>query len=80
MSDDELEQVLPAYDALVVRSANCVTRNMLVTSPRLAVVGRAGSGLDNIDLDAAFELGVPVVNAPTGNAVSVAGQLIGRLS
>lgn len=74
MSDAELEQVLPGYDAVVVRSANRVTRGMLVASPRVAVVGRAGSGVDNIDLDAAFELGVPVVNAPTGNAGSVAGQ------
>lgn len=75
MSDAELEQVLPGYDAVVVRSANQITRSMLVASPRIAVVGRAGSGVDNIDLEAASELGVPVVNAPTGNAGSVAGKL-----
>lgn len=46
---------------------------MLVSSSRLAVVGRAGSGVDNIDLVAAAELGVPVVNSPTGNTRSVAG-------
>lgn len=74
VSNTELERILPAYDALVVRSANCVTRSMLVASPRVAVVGRAGSGVDNIDLAAAEELGIPVVNAPTGNAGSVAGQ------
>lgn len=74
LSDTELEQVLPAYDAVVVRSANQITRNMLVASPRVAIVGRAGSGVDNIDLKAASELGVPVVNAPTGNSGSVAGQ------
>ena len=76
MSDAELEQILPEYDAVVVRSANRITRSMLVASPRVAVVGRAGSGVDNIDLDAALELGVPVVNAPTANAGSVAGQLL----
>lgn len=76
MSDAELERVLPGYDAVIVRSANRVTRRMLETSPRVAVVGRAGSGVDNIDLNAAQELGVPVVNAPTGNAGSVAGQLL----
>lgn len=76
MSDAELESVLPGYDAVIVRSANCVTRRMLEASPRVAVVGRAGSGVDNIDLEAAQELGVPVVNAPTGNAGSVAGQLL----
>ncbi|CAM9127261.1 unnamed protein product [Hapterophycus canaliculatus] len=79
MSDDELEQVLPAYDAVVVRSANRITRRMLVSSPRVAVVGRAGSGVDNIDLEAACELGVPVVNAPTGNAGSVAELVLGLM-
>lgn len=76
MSDAELERVLPGYDAVIVRSVNRVTRRMLETSPRVAVVGRAGSGVDNIDLNAAQELGVPVVNAPTGNAGSVAGQIL----
>ncbi len=75
MTDTELEQTLPSFDAVVVRSANRITRKMLVTSPRCAIVGRAGSGVDNIDLKAASELGVPVVNAPTGNAGSVAGQV-----
>lgn len=74
MSDEDLEQALPGYDAVVIRSANRITRSMLIASPRVAVVGRAGSGVDNIDLEAASELGVPVVNAPTGNAGSVAGQ------
>lgn len=74
MSDEDLAQALPGYDAVVVRSANRITRGMLIASPRVAVVGRAGSGVDNIDLEAASELGVPVVNAPTGNAGSVAGQ------
>lgn len=75
MSNAELERVLPAYDAVIVRSANKVTRSMLAASPRLAAVGRAGSGVDNIDLVAAAELGVPVVNSPTGNARSVAGEM-----
>ncbi|CAM9638021.1 unnamed protein product [Pylaiella littoralis] len=79
MSDGELEQALPGYDAVVVRSANRITRSMLVASPRVAVVGRAGSGVDNIDLEAAAELGVPVVNAPTGNAGSVAELAMGLM-
>lgn len=74
MPNEDLERVLPEYDGVVVRSANRITRRMLASSPRLAVVGRAGSGVDNIDLTAAAELGVPVVNAPTGNARSVAGD------
>lgn len=80
MTDTELEQALPTFDAVVVRSANRITREMLVASPRCAIVGRAGSGVDNIDLTAASELGVPVVNAPTGNAGSVAGQLLPTLA
>lgn len=74
MSDADLGLILPDYDAVVVRSANRVTRGMISSGPRLAVVGRAGSGVDNIDLEAASEYGVPVVNAPAGNARSVAGQ------
>lgn len=73
INDTELEELLPSFDAVVVRSANRITRSMLLASPRVAIVGRAGSGVDNIDLQAASELGVPIVNAPTGNAGSVAG-------
>eukprot|EP00752_Nemacystus_decipiens_P010137 g9033.t1 len=79
ISDADLEDVLPSFDAVIVRSANRITRRMLVASPRVAIVGRAGSGVDNIDLQAASELGVPVVNAPTGNAGSVAELVLGLL-
>ncbi|CAM9275220.1 unnamed protein product [Discosporangium mesarthrocarpum] len=77
--DEELERALPGYEAVVVRSANRVTRQMMASNPRLAVVGRAGSGTDNIDLVAAAELGIPVVNAPSGNARSVAELVLGLM-
>src|SRR4051794_1606591 len=59
-------------DALVVRSAVRVTREVLAKAPRLKVIGRAGVGVDNVDLPAATEAGVLVMNTPGGNAVSVA--------
>jgi D-3-phosphoglycerate dehydrogenase len=59
-------------DALLVRSAVQVTRAVLERAPRLRVIGRAGVGVDNVDLDAATAAGVLVMNTPGGNAISVA--------
>lgn len=59
-------------DALVVRSAVKVTKDVLASAPKLRVIGRAGVGVDNVDLPAATEAGVLVMNTPGGNAVSVA--------
>jgi D-3-phosphoglycerate dehydrogenase / 2-oxoglutarate reductase len=59
-------------DALVVRSAVKVTKEVLATAPGLRVIGRAGVGVDNVDLEAATNAGVLVMNTPGGNAVSVA--------
>ncbi len=59
-------------DGLVVRSATKVTRELLDRAEKLRVVGRAGVGVDNVDMDAATHRGVLVMNTPGGNAVSVA--------
>src|SRR5579875_3074114 len=59
-------------EALVVRSAVKVTKELLSQAPKLRVIGRAGVGVDNVDLAAATEAGVLVMNTPGGNAVSVA--------
>src|SRR5579883_745901 len=59
-------------DALLVRSAVKVNKDVLAKAPRLRVIGRAGVGVDNVDLPAATEAGVLVMNTPGGNAVSVA--------
>src|SRR4030088_1609731 len=59
-------------DALLVRSATKVTAELLENAKRLVVIGRAGVGVDNIDLDAATRKGVLVMNTPGGNAISVA--------
>lgn len=63
---------LAECDALVVRSAVQVTRELLAKAPKLRVIGRAGVGVDNVDLDAATSAGVLVMNTPGGNAISVA--------
>src|ERR1700757_4994810 len=69
---DNLNVELADADALIVRSATKVTPELLEKAPRLRVVGRAGVGVDNIDLDEATRRGVLVMSTPGGNAVSVA--------
>ena len=68
----EYAQHLETADALLVRSAVQVDQAVLMKAPRLRVVGRAGVGVDNVDLEAATEAGVLVMNTPGGNAISVA--------
>jgi D-3-phosphoglycerate dehydrogenase len=65
-----LPEILAEYDALVVRSSTQVTADLMKAGGKLKVVGRAGIGVDNVDVPAATELGILVVNAPTANLVS----------
>jgi D-3-phosphoglycerate dehydrogenase len=69
---EALQRYLGSADALLVRSETHVTRDMLDAAPRLRVIGRAGAGVDTIDVDAATARGIVVVNAPGGNAVAAA--------
>ncbi len=71
-SPDELRADLTDADALIVRSATTVTAELLAGAPRLRVVARAGAGVDNVDIAAANERGIAVLNAPGANSVSVA--------
>ena len=66
-------------DALLVRSATKVTAPLLERASRLRVIGRAGVGVDNVDLDAATKKGVVVMNTPGGNAASVAEHTLALL-
>jgi D-3-phosphoglycerate dehydrogenase len=75
-SPKEYAAHLAECDALVVRSAVKVNREVLAQAPKLRVVGRAGVGVDNVDMDAATAAGVLVMNTPGGNAVSVAEHTI----
>lgn len=69
---DEVLAAMPSASAIIVRSATKVDREMIEAAPSLTVIGRAGIGTDNIDLDAATERGVMVVNAPNANTISAA--------
>lgn len=70
LSEDELVAVIGEYDALLVRSQTKVTRRIMEAGTKLKVIGRAGVGVDNIDLEAATSLGIVVINAPDGNTIT----------
>jgi len=79
LSADELLSRIAEYDALVVRSETKVTADVFDAAPRLRVVGRAGVGVDNIDIDAATAHGVLVLNAPAGNTIAAAEHAIAMM-
>jgi D-3-phosphoglycerate dehydrogenase len=79
LSPAELRAIVGEYDALVVRSQVQVDAALLGAGARLQVVGRAGVGVDNVDLEAATRAGVTVVNAPTGNTIAAAEHTIALL-
>ena len=72
LSEEELCKIIGEYDGLIVRSATKVTPKLLEHATKLKVVGRAGIGVDNINLGACSQRGVVVMNTPTGNAVTTA--------
>jgi D-3-phosphoglycerate dehydrogenase len=76
---DALSQVIAPYHGLVVRGKTQVTEQVINSAPCLMAVGRAGAGVDNIDLAAATRRGIVVVNAPYGNTVSVAEHTLAML-
>src|SRR3989440_10061669 len=77
--DGKLAQELESADALIVRSAVQADAKLLEHAKRLRVIGRAGVGVDNIDLDAATHKGIAVMNTPGANAVAVAEQTVGMM-
>jgi D-3-phosphoglycerate dehydrogenase len=77
--DGDLAGAIGAYDALIVRSATRVTAELIERAPRLKVIGRAGVGVDNVDVEAATKRGILVVNAPESTVVSAAEHAIGLL-
>jgi len=79
LSPKELVATIPGAAALIIRSATQVTAEVLEAATDLIVVGRAGIGLDNVDVDAATERGVMVVNAPQSNILSAAEQTMALL-
>ncbi len=79
LKPEALEEIVGGYDALVVRSATKVTARVLERGGRLRAVGRAGVGVDNVDLAAATRRGVLVMNTPGGSAVTVAELTVGAI-
>lgn len=76
---EELAKIIPGYDGLIVRSATKVTREVIEAAENLKAIGRAGIGLDNIDLEAARERGIKVMNTPGATSVSVAELTLGLM-
>jgi D-3-phosphoglycerate dehydrogenase / 2-oxoglutarate reductase len=79
MTDDELREKINDYDAIIVRSASKITADVLRNATRPKMIGRAGVGVDNIDLKAATQKGIVVANAPGSNSLSVAEHVLGLL-
>jgi len=76
---EELKAIIPEYDGLVIRSATKVREDIIEAATKLKVVGRAGIGLDNVDIPAASEKGIVVMNAPDGNATTAAEHAIAMM-
>lgn len=79
LSQQELIKEIVKYDALIVRSASKVTAQVIKAAKNLKVIGRAGVGLDNVDIQAATEKGIIVMNSPGANTISTAEHAIGLL-
>ncbi len=76
---EELKAIIPEYDGLVIRSATKVREDIVEAATKLKVVGRAGIGLDNVDIPAASQKGIVVMNAPDGNATTAAEHAIAMM-
>ncbi len=79
LSPADLRAIIGAYDGLAIRSATKVTRELLDAAPNLKVVGRAGIGVDNVDVKSATARGVVVMNTPNGNAITTAEHAIAMM-
>ncbi len=79
LSEEELCQVIGDYEALVIRSSTQVTAKVLEAAKKLRIIGRAGVGVDNVDVQTATEKGVIVVNSPGGNTIAAAELTVAML-
>lgn len=79
LAPEELKKIIGSYHGLVIRSATKVTESLLEAADNLKVVGRAGIGLDNVDIPAASQKGIVVMNAPDGNATTAAEHAIAMM-
>jgi D-3-phosphoglycerate dehydrogenase len=79
LSPEKLKEIMPNYEAVIVRSGTKLTRELLEAGTKLRVVGRAGVGVDNVDLETATKHGVIVMNTPEGNTISTAEHTFSML-
>jgi len=79
LSPEALKEIIGDFDALVIRSATKVTADLLEAATNLQVIGRAGIGLDNVDIPAATKMGIAVMNTPEGNVVTTAEHAIAMM-
>ncbi|MEO0094709.1 MAG: hydroxyacid dehydrogenase [candidate division WOR-3 bacterium] len=79
MPPEELIKIIPDFDAIIVRSATKVTKDVIAAGKKLKVIGRAGVGLDNVDAEAAKAKGIKVVNTPAATSISVAELALGMM-
>ncbi len=77
IGSDELAEIIGDYDAVITRSGTAVTASLLARPGKLKVIGRAGVGLDNIDIEAASKKGIIVMNAPSGNTLAATELTMG---
>ena len=78
-STSDLAAIIGRYDAIVIRSATKLTADLIAAATNLKVIGRAGVGVDNVDVEAATRRGIVVANAPESNIVSAAEHTVGLL-
>lgn len=76
---EQIFNIIQNYDVIIIKSNNKITRELILKAVNLKIIGRAGSGIDNIDLEAVREKGIQVITSPEGNAVSVAEFIIGLI-
>jgi D-3-phosphoglycerate dehydrogenase len=76
---DQLKAILPGFQAWVIRSGTTVTADLIQAAPDLKVIGRAGVGVDNVDIEAATKRGIIVMNTPDGNTISTAEHTVAML-
>ena len=79
-SSSPLEEIIDRYDAIIVRSATQLDAESIARATRLKVIGRAGVGMDNVDVAAATHRGIVVANAPESTVVSAAEHTIGLIA
>ena len=79
LSPEELRKIIPEYDGIIVRSETKLGSKIIEVADRLKVIGRAGIGLDNVDLPAATKKGVVVMNTPQENAIAAAEHTVAMM-